>query len=103
MLAPGKRGEYNYLPYFYSREFDRAWQFYGVNQGEPVFFGDASSGKFGSYWVDNGKVKPSAHMIVFVLVYGTLEACLSCRLSFICCRHEDFIVHRLIWQQNPLE
>ncbi|KAK9853360.1 hypothetical protein WJX84_010829 [Apatococcus fuscideae] len=56
MMAPGKRGEYNYLPYFYSREFDRAWQFYGVNQGEPVFFGDASSGKFGSYWIDNGKV-----------------------------------------------
>ncbi len=58
MMAPGKRGDYNYMPYFYSREFDRAWQFYGVNQGEPVFFGDASSGKFGSYWVDNGKVRP---------------------------------------------
>ena len=56
-MAPGKRGDYNYLPYFYSREFDRAWQFYGVNQGEPVFFGDASAGKFGSYWVDDGKVR----------------------------------------------
>ena len=56
MISPGKRGDYNYLPYFYSREFDRAWQFYGVNQGEPVFFGDASAGKFGSYWIDDGKV-----------------------------------------------
>ncbi|KAK9857184.1 hypothetical protein WJX84_003040 [Apatococcus fuscideae] len=56
MMAPGKRGDYNYLPFFYSREFDRAWQFYGINQGEPVFFGDASAGKFGSYWIDDGKV-----------------------------------------------
>ena len=32
-------------------------QFYGVNEGTPVFFGDKDEGKFGSYWVSNGKVR----------------------------------------------
>lgn len=35
-------------------------QFYGINEGtDPVFFGDASSGKFGTYFVKDGKVGPS--------------------------------------------
>ncbi|XP_062194732.1 monodehydroascorbate reductase 3, cytosolic-like isoform X1 [Phragmites australis] len=52
--------EYDYLPYFYSRSFDLAWQFYGDNVGETVLFGDSdpTSGKpkFGSYWIKDGKV-----------------------------------------------
>ncbi|KAL6858733.1 hypothetical protein ACP4OV_017735 [Aristida adscensionis] len=52
--------EYDYLPYFYSRSFDVAWQFYGDNAGEDVLFGDndpaAAKPKFGSYWVKDGKV-----------------------------------------------
>ncbi|TVU04563.1 hypothetical protein EJB05_47678 [Eragrostis curvula] len=52
--------EYDYLPYFYSRSFDFAWQFYGDNVGDDVLFGDndpaAEKPKFGSYWVKDGKV-----------------------------------------------
>jgi monodehydroascorbate reductase (NADH) len=42
--------EYDYLPYFYSRSFDVAWQFYGDN--DPA----APKPKFGSYWVKDGRV-----------------------------------------------
>lgn len=52
--------EYDYLPYFYSRSFDLAWQFYGDNVGDDVLFGDndpaSAKPKFGSYWVKDGKV-----------------------------------------------
>jgi monodehydroascorbate reductase (NADH) len=52
--------EYDYLPYFYSRSFDLAWQFYGDNVGETILFGDSdptsSKPKFGSYWIKDGKV-----------------------------------------------
>jgi len=52
--------EYDYLPYFYSRSFDIAWQFYGDNVGDDVLFGDndpaSANHKFGSYWVKDGKV-----------------------------------------------
>ncbi|XP_010543453.1 PREDICTED: monodehydroascorbate reductase 2 [Tarenaya hassleriana] len=52
--------EYDYLPYFYSREFDLSWQFYGDNVGETVLFGDndpkSPKPKFGTYWVKDGKV-----------------------------------------------
>ena len=35
-----------------------AAQFYGTNEeASPVFFGDASSKKFGTYFVKDGKVK----------------------------------------------
>lgn len=35
-----------------------AVQFYGTNEGtSPIFFGDASSKKFGTYFVKDGKVK----------------------------------------------
>ena len=38
-----------------------AVQFYGTNEGtSPIFFGDASSKKFGTYFVKDGKVKPSS-------------------------------------------
>ncbi|CAI9097789.1 OLC1v1034280C1 [Oldenlandia corymbosa var. corymbosa] len=59
--AQGKAiDEYDYLPYFYSRAFDLSWQFYGDNVGDTVLFGDSSpdssTHKFGSYWINNGKV-----------------------------------------------
>lgn len=31
-------------------------QFYGQTNGETVMFGDQSTGKFGAYWVSDGKV-----------------------------------------------
>lgn len=31
-------------------------QFYGLSEGEVVHFGDVSSGKFGAFWVNGGKV-----------------------------------------------
>uniref|UniRef100_A0A1D1ZS99 monodehydroascorbate reductase (NADH) n=1 Tax=Auxenochlorella protothecoides TaxID=3075 RepID=A0A1D1ZS99_AUXPR len=56
ILTPGTQPEYDYLPFFYSREFDLSWQFYGQSQGDPVHFGDQSSGKFGAYWIKDGTV-----------------------------------------------
>ncbi|KAK9917100.1 hypothetical protein WJX75_000871 [Coccomyxa subellipsoidea] len=50
-------GDYDYLPYFYSRIFDLSWQLYGVNENATaILFGDRSSGKFGTYFVRDGKV-----------------------------------------------
>nr|CAD1822781.1 unnamed protein product [Ananas comosus var. bracteatus] len=54
IMAPAKTTNLDYLPFFYSRVFSLSWQFYGDNVGEVVHFGDFSSGKFGSYWVDKG-------------------------------------------------
>ncbi|KAG2686529.1 hypothetical protein I3760_09G009800 [Carya illinoinensis] len=52
--------EYDYLPFFYSREFDLSWQFYGDNVGDTVLFGDNNPAspkpKFGTYWIKNGKI-----------------------------------------------
>ena len=52
----GSKEEYDYLPYFYSREFDLAWQFYGEPSGDAVLHGDLKGGKFGVYWIQDGKV-----------------------------------------------
>ena len=52
----GSKDTYDYLPYFYSREFDLAWQFYGEPEGDYVIHGDLQKGKFGVYWVQDGKV-----------------------------------------------
>ncbi|DBA88067.1 TPA: hypothetical protein ACH3X2_005069 [Trebouxia sp. C0005] len=52
----GSKETYDYLPYFYSREFDLAWQFYGEPEGDYVIHGDLQNGKFGVYWVQDGKV-----------------------------------------------
>lgn len=53
-------GEYDYLPFFYSRSFDLSWQFYGDNVGESILFGDNNpatpKAKFGAYWIKDGKV-----------------------------------------------
>lgn len=52
--------EYDYLPYFYSRAFNLAWQFYGDNVGETVIFGNndpkSENAKFGTYWIKDGKI-----------------------------------------------
>ena len=53
----GSKETYDYLPYFYSREFDLAWQFYGEPSGDYVLHGDLMKGKFGVYWIQDGKVK----------------------------------------------
>ena len=52
----GSKDTYEYLPFFYSREFTLSWQFYGVNEGECVLFGSMDEGKFGAYWVKDDKV-----------------------------------------------
>ncbi|GLT67339.1 hypothetical protein SLA2020_396550 [Shorea laevis] len=55
-----KIGEYDYLPYFYSRSFELSWQFYGDNVGETKLFGDMNPSspkpKFGCFWIKDGKV-----------------------------------------------
>ena len=52
----GSKETYDYLPYFYSREFDLAWQFYGEPSDDYVLHGDLDGGKFGVYWIQDGKV-----------------------------------------------
>lgn len=56
MLGRPLAEEYDYLPFFYSRVFSLSWQFYGLSTGTAVHFGDQSEGKFGAFWVDNGRV-----------------------------------------------
>jgi monodehydroascorbate reductase (NADH) len=56
MLGSPLADEYDYLPFFYSRVFNLSWQFYGLSIGAPVHFGDHATGKFGAFWVDNGRV-----------------------------------------------
>ncbi|GBG86753.1 hypothetical protein CBR_g42037 [Chara braunii] len=52
--------DYDYVPYFYSRMLDMRWQFFGKNVGDCVVWGLANvtpaGGKFGAYWVMDGKV-----------------------------------------------
>lgn len=62
-----KTGEFDYLPFFYSRVFTMSWQFYGDNAGEVVHFGDFSGSTFGAYWVSKG------HLIGSFLEGGTKE------------------------------
>eukprot|EP00208_Stichococcus_sp_RCC1054_P003758 CAMPEP_0206138822 /NCGR_PEP_ID=MMETSP1473-20131121/3713_1 /ASSEMBLY_ACC=CAM_ASM_001109 /TAXON_ID=1461547 /ORGANISM="Stichococcus sp, Strain RCC1054" /LENGTH=434 /DNA_ID=CAMNT_0053532349 /DNA_START=198 /DNA_END=1502 /DNA_ORIENTATION=+ len=56
VLGKGDGSPYTYTPYFYSRVYDLGWEFYGSQKGDTVFFGDKGAKKFGSYWVDGGKV-----------------------------------------------
>lgn len=52
-----KVGDYEYLPYFYSRVFSLSWQFYGSSNAEAVsHFGEIASGKFGAFWIKEGKI-----------------------------------------------
>ncbi|XP_059452479.1 monodehydroascorbate reductase 4, peroxisomal isoform X1 [Corylus avellana] len=62
-----KTGEFDYLPFFYSRIFTMSWQFYGDNSGEVVHFGDFSGSTFGAYWVSKG------HLVGSFLEGGTKE------------------------------
>ncbi|XP_075481679.1 monodehydroascorbate reductase 4, peroxisomal [Primulina tabacum] len=54
IMEPEKTGEFDYLPFFYSRVFTLSWQFYGDNAGEAVYFGDFSGNAFGAYWINKG-------------------------------------------------
>ncbi|KAI4375333.1 hypothetical protein MLD38_013216 [Melastoma candidum] len=56
ILNPEETGEFDYLPFFYSRIFSLSWQFYGDNTGEVVHYGDLSGTKFGAYWVSKGQL-----------------------------------------------
>eukprot|EP00878_Enallax_costatus_P032845 GHUV01036149.1.p1 GENE.GHUV01036149.1~~GHUV01036149.1.p1 ORF type:complete len:141 (-),score=53.23 GHUV01036149.1:208-630(-) len=75
LLHAGASAEpYNYIPYFYSREFNLSWQFYGQLAADGatiqiITWGDMSPAaaaaaaapdgrpaKFGAYWVANGRV-----------------------------------------------
>lgn len=55
-MAPDETGDLDYLPFFYSRVFTLSWQFYGDNVGEAVHFGDFPNGRFGAYWVNEGRI-----------------------------------------------
>ena len=55
--GPAAAGDYDYLPFFYSRIFHLSWQFYGTSAGAEVkHFGDFEAGKFGAIFVKDGKV-----------------------------------------------
>lgn len=67
IMEPEKTGEFDYLPFFYSRVFTLSWQFYGDNVGEVVYYGDFSGSTFGAYWVSKG------HLVGAFLEGGTKE------------------------------
>ncbi|XP_042498374.1 monodehydroascorbate reductase 4, peroxisomal [Macadamia integrifolia] len=56
IMTPEKTGDFDYLPFFYSRVFTLSWQFYGDNIGEVVHYGDFSGKSFGAYWVNKGQL-----------------------------------------------
>ncbi|KAG7559020.1 FAD/NAD(P)-binding domain [Arabidopsis thaliana x Arabidopsis arenosa] len=68
IMDPIKTGEFDYLPFFYSRVFAFSWQFYGDPTGDVVHFGEYEDGKsFGAYWVKKG------HLVGSFLEGGTKE------------------------------
>ncbi|KAK4782421.1 hypothetical protein SAY86_016523 [Trapa natans] len=67
IMEPEKTGEFDYLPFFYSRVFAFSWQFYGDNAGEAIHFGDFSGSKFGAFWVCK------SHLVGSFLEGGTKE------------------------------
>lgn len=67
IMEPEKTGDFDYLPFFYSRVFTLSWQFYGDNAGEVVHFGDFSGHTFGAYWINKG------HLIGSFLEGGNKE------------------------------
>ena len=73
----GSKETYDYLPYFYSREFDLAWQFYGEPEGDYVIHGDLKGGKFGVYWIQDGKV-------LLTCFVTSVQCCLFCKAIEAC-------------------
>ncbi|CAK9308877.1 unnamed protein product [Citrullus colocynthis] len=67
IMEPEKTGDFDYVPFFYSRIFALSWQFYGDNVGEVVHFGDFSGNTFGAYWVNKG------HLVGSFLEGGSKE------------------------------
>eukprot|EP00898_Chlorokybus_atmophyticus_P006808 jgi/Chlat1/7128/Chrsp57S06804 len=61
ILDPANTKPYDYMPYFYSRVFSLAWQFYGQNVGDAVVYADETESglvehPIGAYWVKDGCV-----------------------------------------------
>lgn len=56
IMAPEKRRDLDYIPFFYSRVFTLSWQFYGENRGQVVHYGNFVSGRFGAYWVKKRRI-----------------------------------------------
>ncbi|KAK3014139.1 hypothetical protein RJ639_008480 [Escallonia herrerae] len=54
IMEPDESGEFDYLPFFYSRVFTLSWQFYGDSAGEVIHFGDFSGTTFGAFCVSKG-------------------------------------------------
>ncbi|KAL8528211.1 hypothetical protein ACS0TY_005861 [Phlomoides rotata] len=67
IMDPEKTGDFDYLPFFYSRVFTLSWQFYGDNTGEAIHFGDFTGHIFGAYWINKG------HLVGSFLEGGTKE------------------------------
>ena len=60
--GPAAAGDYDYLPFFYSRIFHLSWQLYGTSAGTEVrHFGDFEAGKFGAIFVKDGQVSHLAY------------------------------------------
>jgi hypothetical protein len=56
ILNPSETKDYDYLPHFYSREFDVGWELYGETFGKPLTFGRPET-QLGAYFVADGKVR----------------------------------------------
>ncbi|KAH6781716.1 monodehydroascorbate reductase 4 [Perilla frutescens var. frutescens] len=67
IMEPERTGEFDYLPFFYSRVFTLSWQFYGDSAGEVVHFGDFNGHTFGAYWINKG------HLVGSFLEGGSKE------------------------------
>lgn len=67
IMDPENIGDFDYLPFFYSRVFALSWQFYGDNIGEVIHFGDFTGTTIGAYWVNKG------HLVGSFLEGGTKE------------------------------
>jgi len=59
--------------------FRRRLQFYGEQKGDTVFFGDKSTKKFGTYWVNDGKGERLLHPYRLLLECAALCRLPSCR------------------------
>ncbi|CAD7694750.1 unnamed protein product [Ostreobium quekettii] len=56
IMDPENTGDYDYLPFYYSRFFSLSWQFFGLNRGRGIMFGDQDMEKFGLYFVEEGRI-----------------------------------------------
>lgn len=66
-------------PHFTHTTFRRRLQFYGEQKGDTVFFGDKSTKKFGTYWVNDSKGEAPAPISAALGV--CVQPCAGCRLA----------------------